>query len=394
MHQEIKNYKVYKMSLTTLSPIFIGSGEELNKSMYVYNNREIMIIDERKLIKELLLRKGLYESFLNECYSGNLNLTNFLEKHLNGYKDMDIYKYKIMSYSDVKTNSKFNNINTFIKSSNGKPYIPGSSIKGAIRTPIIANEIYNNKEKYIKLFKDRNTIINLEDLENKVLTDIFSNFSFKFNNEEDKSEVPPDILFKFLHISDSNETSLDNLFIGKQYDFSTKGNKLNELPIFMEFIKPETEFNFTISIDRSVIDYFDIKNIIRSLANYFLQYIYCIQTIQNLFLNFSKNNVEIKYKPCCKLERYSPNIFIGGHNGYLTKNILYSICSKLRREDNVIIDKEEVVNIIKHYFNINIKKHKHLLDYNMSPRTLKLTKYNETLFNIGICNIKVEEELC
>ena len=41
MHQEIKNYKVYKMSLTTLSPIFIGSGEELNKSMYVYNNREI-----------------------------------------------------------------------------------------------------------------------------------------------------------------------------------------------------------------------------------------------------------------------------------------------------------------------------------------------------------------
>lgn len=397
MHQEIKNYKVYRMSLTTLSPIFIGSGEELNKSMYVYNNREIMIIDERKLIKELLLRKGLYESFLNECYSGNLNLTNFLERHLNGYKDMDIYKYKIMSYSDVKTNSKFNNINTFIKSSNGKPYIPGSSIKGAIRTTIIANEIYNNKEKYIKLFKDRNTIINLEDLENKVLTDIFSNFSFKFNNEEDKSEVPPDILFKFLYISDSNETSLDNLFIGKQYDFSTKGNKLNELPIFMEFIKPETEFNFTISIDRSFIDYFDIKNIIRSLANYFLQYIYCIQTIQNLFLNFSKNNnnnAEIKYKPCCKLERYSPNIFIGGHNGYLTKNILYSICSKLRREDNIIIDKEEVVNIIKHYFNINIKKHKHLLDYNMSPRTLKLTKYNETLFNIGICNIKVEEELC
>ena len=222
MHQEIKNYKVYKMSLTTLSPIFIGSGEELNKSMYVYNNREIMIIDERKLIKELLLRKGLYESFLNECYSGNLNLTNFLERHLNGYKDMDIYKYKIMSYSDVKTNLKFNNINTFIKSSNGKPYIPCSSIKGAIRTAIIANEIYNNKEKYIKLFKDRNTIINLEDLENKVLTDIFSNFSFKFNNEEDKSELPPDILFKFLYISDSNETSLDNLFIGKQYDFSTK----------------------------------------------------------------------------------------------------------------------------------------------------------------------------
>ena len=103
MHQEIKNYKVYKMSLTTLSPIFIGSGEELNKSMYVYNNREIMIIDERKLIKELLLRKGLYESFLNECYSGNLNLTNFLERHLNGYKLLKKFiKYLPVNIEKIK----------------------------------------------------------------------------------------------------------------------------------------------------------------------------------------------------------------------------------------------------------------------------------------------------
>ena len=216
MHQEIKNYKVYKMSLTTLSPIFIGSGEELNKSMYVYNNREIMIIDERKLIKELLLRKGLYESFLNECYSGNLNLTNFLEKHLNGYKDMDIYKYKIMSYSDVKTNLKFNNINTFIKSSNGKPYIPGSSIKGAIRTAIIANEIYNNKEKYINFFQNKNypknfngkfaitPIDNLKKLENNVLKNIFYKYSNIFK-KKCKFEVSPNMLFKFLYISDKNE---------------------------------------------------------------------------------------------------------------------------------------------------------------------------------------------
>ena len=33
---KIKNYKVYKMSLTTLSPIFIGSGDTLNKSSYFY----------------------------------------------------------------------------------------------------------------------------------------------------------------------------------------------------------------------------------------------------------------------------------------------------------------------------------------------------------------------
>lgn len=385
MSQEIRNYKVYRMSLTTLSPVFIGSGEELNKSMYVYNDNEIMIIDEKKLIKELLLRKGLYESFLNGCSSGDLNLTNFLEKNLHGYKDIDIYKYKITSYSNIKTNGKFNNINTFIKSSNGKPYIPGSSIKGAIRTAIIANEIYHNKEKYIKT-----PIDNLKKLENIALTNIFSKYSNIFN-ENYKIEVSPNILFKFLYVSDSNEVNLNNLFIGKQHDFSTKGNKLNELPIFMEFIKPETKFNFSISIDKSVIDYFNIKNIIKKLKNYALQYIYSIEELNSLF---SENDNNVKYQQS-DVDKF--NSIIGGHNGYLTKNILYSICCELEKENNTVVgmaNKENIINIIKHHLNTKFKKHKHLEDSIISPRTLKLTKYNETLFNIGICNIKVEEELC
>lgn len=402
MSKEIKNYKVYKMSLTALSPVFIGSGEELNKSMYVYNNKEIMIIDERKLIKELLSKKGLYENFLNECSSGDLNLTDFLKKNLYGYEDIDIYKYKINSYSDIKTGGKLNNINAFIKSSNGKPYIPGSSIKGAIRTAIIANEIYHNKEIYIKFFENKNysrnfnnkfsktPIDNLKKLENNILKNIFYKYNNIFNKNY-KVEVSPNILFKFLYVSDSNEISLDNLFIGKQHDFSTKGNKLNELPIFMEFIKPETEFNFTISIDKSVIDYFDIKNIFQNLKNYALQYTYSIEEINILF---SKNNQDIKYQ---KLDNDEFNFIIGGHNGYLTKNILYSICCELEKENNTVVgiaNKEKIINIIRYHLNTKFKKHKHFEDIIISPRTLKLTKYIETLFNIGICNIKIEEELC
>ena len=30
-------YKSYKMKLTTLSPVFIGSGESLNPGQYVFN---------------------------------------------------------------------------------------------------------------------------------------------------------------------------------------------------------------------------------------------------------------------------------------------------------------------------------------------------------------------
>ncbi len=390
MHQEIKNYKVYKMSLTTLSPIFIGSGEELNKSMYVYNNREIMIIDERKLIKELLLREGLYESFLNGCYSGNLNLTNFLEKHLNGYKDMDIYKYKIMSYSDVKTNLKFNNINTFIKSSNGKPYIPGSSIKGAIRTAIIYGEIMNNKNKYNNIFKD---IVNYRNKYNEGY--IVDNISNHFNIKN---------IFKNIAVSDTNDINIENLCICKRYDISTHIEVGHELPIYMELLKPCLKFNFLLTLYSS----FSINDLSKYFNNF---YDYNMNdntlysnylSIINVFRDKAVNNPHNLY---LNYDNMIPNIFIGGVNGFLTKSVIYSI-RKTKNDNNEIISKSQIIDYVKKYLDrkfvkIDRESKKRILQHNhtkidekISPRTLRLVKYQNSYIALGMCNIKVEEELC
>ena len=390
MHQEIKNYKVYRMSLTTLSPIFIGSGEELNKSMYVYNNREIMIIDERKLIKELLLRKGLYESFLNECYSGNLNLTNFLERHLNGYKDMDIYKYKIMSYSDVKTNSKFNNINTFIKSSNGKPYIPGSSIKGAIRTAIIYGEIVNNKNKYNNIFKD---IVNYRNKYNEGY--IVDNISNHFNIKN---------IFKNIAVSDTNDINIENLCICKRYDISTHIEVGHELPIYMELLKPCLKFNFLLTLYSS----FSINDLSKYFNNFY-DYNMNDNTLYSNYLSiinvFRDKAVKNPHNLYLNYDNMIPNIFIGGVNGFLTKSVIYSI-RKMKNDNNEIISKSQIIDYVKKYLDRKFVKidreskkrvpqHNHTkIDEKISPRTLRLVKYQNSYIALGMCNIKVEEELC
>lgn len=390
MHQEIKNYKVYKMSLTTLSPIFIGSGEELNKSMYVYNNREIMIIDERKLIKELLLRKGLYESFLNECYSGNLNLTNFLERHLNGYKDMDIYKYKIMSYSDVKTNSKFNNINTFIKSSNGKPYIPGSSIKGAIRTAIIYGEIMNNKNKYNNIFRD---IVNYRNKYNEGY--IVDNISNHFNIKN---------IFKNIAVSDTNDINIENLCICKRYDISTHIEVGHELPIYMELLKPCLKFNFLLTLYSS----FSINDLSKYFNNFY-DYNMNDNTLYSNYLSiinvFRDKAVKNPHNLYLNYDNMIPNIFIGGVNGFLTKSVIYSI-RKMKNDNNEIISKSQIIDYVKKYLDRKfvkidreskkrIPQHNHTkIDEKISPRTLRLVKYQNSYIALGMCNIKVEEELC
>lgn len=390
MHKEIKNYKVYRMSLTTLSPIFIGSGEELNKSMYVYNDREIMIIDERKLIKELLLREGLYESFLNGCYSGNLNLTNFLERHLNGYKDMDIYKYKIMSYSDVKTNLKFNNINTFIKSSNGKPYIPGSSIKGAIRTAIIYGEIMNNKNKYNNIFKD---IVNYRNKYNEGY--IVDNISNHFNIKN---------IFKNIAVSDTNDINIESLCICKRYDISTHIEVGHELPIYMELLKPCLKFNFLLTLYSS----FSINDLSKYFNNFY-DYNMNNNTLYSNYLSiinvFRDKAVKNPHNLYLNYDNMIPNIFIGGVNGFLTKSVIYSI-RKMKNDNNEIISKSQIIDYVKKYLDRKfvkidreskkrIPQHNHTkIDEKISPRTLRLVKYQNSYIALGMCNIKVEEELC
>ena len=390
MSQEIKNYKVYKMSLTTLSPVFIGSGDELNKSMYVYNDNEIMVIDERKLINELLLRKGLYEGFLNECSSGDLNLTDFLKKNLNGYEDIDIYKYKIKSYSDIKTGKKLNNINAFIKSSNGKPYIPGSSIKGAIRTAIISGEIMNNKNKYNNILKNIISGKNIYN-ENYIVDNISNNFNIKN-------------IFNKISVSDTNDIDIDNLCICKRYDISTHLETGHELPIYMELLKPRLKFNFLLTLYSS----FSINDLSKYFNNFYNDnandntlYSNYLSLI-NIFKDKAEKNPHYLYFNDMDI---IPNIFIGGANGFLTKSVIYSI-RKMKNDNNDIINKSQIIDYVKKYLDKRFTKidkeskkriaqHNHIeIDEKISPRTLRLVKYNGLYIALGMCNIKVEEELC
>ena len=390
MSQEIKNYKVYKMSLTALSPVFIGSGDELNKSMYVYNDNEIMVIDERKLINELLLRKGLYEGFLNECSSGDLNLTDFLKKNLNGYEDIDIYKYKIKSYSDIKTGKKLNNINAFIKSSNGKPYIPGSSIKGAIRTAIISGEIMNNKNKYNNILKNIISGKNIYN-ENYIVDNISNNFNIKN-------------IFNKISVSDTNDIDIDNLCICKRYDISTHLETGHELPIYMELLKPRLKFNFLLTLYSS----FSINDLSKYFNNFYNDnandntlYSNYLSLI-NIFKDKAEKNPHYLYFNDMDI---IPNIFIGGANGFLTKSVIYSI-RKMKNDNNDIINKSQIIDYVKKYLDKKFTKidkeskkriaqHNHVkIDEKISPRTLRLVKYNGLYIALGMCNIKVEEELC
>src|SRR3989304_2639019 len=128
----------HKLNLTTLTPVFIGSDQGLDLSAttdFIVDSDKIKIIDQRKI--ETILSKDveLINEFVSEVknYAYSFNLKNFIENKLNTSVE-GLTKGTI----DIDGTLGSNSISTHI-STVGKPYIPGSSIKGAIRTAIIYN---------------------------------------------------------------------------------------------------------------------------------------------------------------------------------------------------------------------------------------------------------------
>jgi len=127
----------YTLEITTLSPVHIGDGGELTPLDYVMRDRIIHVIDEDRLFEELEGRR-LVNRFINHIESNSrVSLEDFIKRFMRSvapkfYEDLTKYSLEVLS-----ERIKGRQISTFIKNADGKAYIPGSEIKGAIRIALL-----------------------------------------------------------------------------------------------------------------------------------------------------------------------------------------------------------------------------------------------------------------
>jgi CRISPR-associated protein Csm5 len=113
------------------SPVHIGSGEKLGSMDLVVQNGRVFIIDFNKVLSELK-NKGEDPLVLHdeiERFGRNFSFGNFLYR-----KRIDA---KTVSRTSFLCQAKPNSVSSFIKNAFGIPLLPGSSLKGAIRTALI-----------------------------------------------------------------------------------------------------------------------------------------------------------------------------------------------------------------------------------------------------------------
>ncbi len=134
----------YNIKLEILTPVHIGGGKEKDWSKgidFVHHEGKIYVLDQERVFLDLLenQKEGSYLAKIN---SGNLvNLETFILHELGD--NLEDYATKIID-SDMPESAS--EIHSLIRNGQGKPYIPGSSIKGALAS-VIANYLSKNSSQ-------------------------------------------------------------------------------------------------------------------------------------------------------------------------------------------------------------------------------------------------------
>lgn len=135
------------MEIKTLTPVHIGSGNKLTKVDFIVRNGRVIVLDTSEFFGALEGKGFNLMKIVDELsYRGLDDLA----------KDFDIDPADFKVYEAKLVGSVASEISEQIKSGK-KPYIPGSSIKGAIRTAILWYIVKNDRSLLnyaVKCLKD------------------------------------------------------------------------------------------------------------------------------------------------------------------------------------------------------------------------------------------------
>ena len=371
--------KHYRLKIHTLSPVSVGSGEKIGKKEYIYlpKKKQAIIPDIEKMYADLC-KKGLEEKYLKYMLDKNSReLGSWLKEQGIAEEDFEKWSRYKLDARDVLFDTGGRGASTreilaFAKDAYGMPYVPGSTLKGMIRTALLAWECGTNERKYGQIRQEIYNTVRLTGA-GTVRRDRFLSgetqkleaiafHTLKREGTADRDAVNCNL--SGLIVSDSEPVEKNSMMLAQKIDYTMKREEKN-LPIFREALIPGTDIYFDISLDSSVCPY-SIENIFEAL-NYF-------QDIcqKHFYSKFGRGD---NRENC---------IWLGSGCGFLSKTVIYS----LFEEDGLMIADRIFRNTLSDKI---YRDHKHNRDIQLgvSPHVCKCTRYRGKLYDMGLGRIEV-----
>ncbi|MEX6494861.1 RAMP superfamily CRISPR-associated protein [Fusobacterium animalis] len=383
----MSNIVKYKMNLEVLTPLHIGGADyksRLGKKEYVFNKEEktLTLIDNEKFVG-FLIKKNLFDKYISYIENSvnakvmiqnrNINLLNFLKAN-NIDKDIKEYRKKAPIKVDMNIEN-MNDIKLMTRNVLGKPYIQGSSIKGALVNFLLVDYIINNRNEFLKEKKeilsecrranDDRSVKNLKNEIKKIISRIEKFIIYGDNKELEKSK-------KFgISISDSYNyyDTRTNFYqdIDEKRNAKTENEKNKTMPVVREYIMVNSKFDFDITLDMDLLKESELK--IKNIND-------LINSLENS-VAYLINILEDKNSP------RTENLILGANTGFLQKTVVYALFE----------DKEERLEVIKKLLHKSSKNAigNHLND-KFAPRVLNRIKMGGKYQLAGLVRIKKVEE--
>lgn len=374
--------KYYTISLETIGPLFVGTGERYQKSEYILDSysKTFYVMDTLKMfngLKKINLLTEYEKWVLSQ--PKNVNLFNFVKENnikAGEYSKWAKYRFEVPNAAELRNAD----VLPVMKDAYNMPYIPGSSIKGAIRNAILNSELINSDdmadtarraEMAVNSFNGRRTQYLAREA-SEIDEKLFHTLCRKDEKgKEIKASNAVNSIFQGLRISDSKPVSINSVALYQKIDMRPDGT-VNKLNILRECVKPNTRIDFTAEIDTAIFPY-SVEDMIRCVNDMY-------ENEQEKFLMYFPNT-----------QKSSGNlIYVGGGSGFITKTAVYSLFHDKKqavKNASVILDNTDSTNKGR-------KVGKHLEDpskYGTSPHMKKTTVSGTTKHEFGLCRLDISE---
>lgn len=375
-------FKKYVIEIETKGPLHVGNGEKHSPYEFVYQpeSKKLGMLNEGKWLKYLKDIR-LFEKYEKDTLNKNFKVYTWMNENSIEPWGIDVYRYVIEGVEQDK-GKPLNDVSCLVKNYCGEPYIPGSSIKGLFRTALLSYKILKERKAYIDDW------FTIEKSNKKEMQKCIQNVERKCLNILPKKDESKNIqgqlldVFRAILVSDSSPVSAENITVVQKNDWGQKSlNSGKTLPLWREAIKKNTLLRFDVTMDINMLKSTGIGITGMNELLEILDYYY-----ENVLLKFD-SNFKVQGIDTFYSSKDKPLVYLGGGTGFHTKSILYSLAPDSDSARKVISSLLDEIFNGKH-------SHNHVVnDTKVSPRTIKFAKTQQGLSRMGLCSMKVVDEI-
>lgn len=359
--------QVFDLILKTKSPLFIGNGKSYTKKEYMYNPRTEMVsfLDEQEFFTYLLEHNlvDAYEEYI--LHNAGKNLYVFLQTVCKA-TPADIKRFvrcEVSAADALDDNHTLKEIQRFVRNASGQIYVPGSSIKGALRTALLKAMLLKNPSsspnpELVSGGKGKSTFEE----------QYFHTLSLKKMKTNTGKMVavqksPLNSILQGLRVSDSLPISDHQICIAGKIDTFTDGTS-NKINVCRECICPETVITCSVTLDQSILrENLTAENIRKAISETSRYYRTSI----------------VEHYPQVQNYMNEKTILLGGGVGFQSKTVTDPYYGK------DALDK--TAKVLSNAFG----RHHHEKDvnYGISPRAYKQTEFQNAEYPYGVCEVTI-----